>query len=175
MASHRVHAMISLEIKPLVIGYLFWIALTGCAETSDRIDTVLELNYAHPSCKNIEKLQLDKTDIISTKLVLAGNYLDGAGYSYQMPDHCRVVLTEAGIPFLEVVKMATNNGAQVIGIEGDRGTIEVGKRAGMIVMEGDPSANIKAIYHIETVFKKGIGYNPAVLKESVKGRVGGPG
>jgi imidazolonepropionase-like amidohydrolase len=82
---------------------------------------------------------------------------------------------DAGIPNLEVIKMATHNGAESIGILDDRGTIEVGKRADLIVIKGDPSKNIKAIYNIETVFKKGIGYNPEALKDSVKGTVGGPG
>ena len=85
------------------------------------------------------------------------------------------LMVDAGIPPLEVIKMATLNGAQAIGIAKDRGTIAVGKRADLIVIKGDPSTNIKDIYNIETVFKKGIGYKPAALKESVKGTVGGPG
>ena len=52
---------------------------------------------------------------------------------------------------------------------------KVSKRADLIVMKGNPVSDIKAIYKIETVFKKGIGYAPAALKESVKGTVGGPG
>ena len=85
------------------------------------------------------------------------------------------LLVEGGIPNLEVIKMATLNGAFTIGIEKERGTIEIGKRADLLVMKGDPSADIKAIYNIETVFKNGIGYDPMALKESVKGAVGGPG
>ena len=85
------------------------------------------------------------------------------------------LMAEAGIPLLDVIKIATYNGAEAIGILGDRGTLEVGKRADLIVINGDPSSNIKDIYNIETVFKKGIGYNPDALKESVKGTVGGPG
>lgn len=82
---------------------------------------------------------------------------------------------DAGIPNLEVIKMATHNGAEAIGILNDRGTIEVGKRADLIVINGDPSTDIKAIYNIETVFKNGVGYDPEALKDSVKGTVGGPG
>ena len=85
------------------------------------------------------------------------------------------LLVEGGIPNLEAIKMATLNGAVTIGIEKDRGTIEVGKRADLLVMKGDPSTDIKAIYNIETAFKNGIGYDLVVLKESVKGSVGGPG
>ena len=71
--------------------------------------------------------------------------------------------------------MATLNGAKVIGIEQDRGTIEVGKRADLIVIAGNPLENIADVHKIETVYKKGIGYDPQALKDSVKGAVGGPG
>ena len=85
------------------------------------------------------------------------------------------LLAEAGIPPLEVIKMATLNGAEAIGIAEDRGTIEIGNRADLIVIHGDPSTNIKSIYNVESVFKKGMGYDPQALKDSVKGTVGGPG
>ena len=85
------------------------------------------------------------------------------------------LLAKAGIPPLEVIKIATQNGAEVMGIAADRGIIEIGKRADLIVVNGDPSSDISAIHNIETVFKNGIGYNPEALKESVKGTVGGPG
>src|ERR671913_420583 len=44
------------------------------------------------------------------------------------------ILVEAGIPSLEVIKIATRNGAQALGIEEDVGTIEPGKQADMIVL-----------------------------------------
>ena len=82
------------------------------------------------------------------------------------------LLVDAGIPALEVIKMATNNGAEALDIAVDRGTIDVGKRADLIIMNGSPVNDIKAIYNIETVFKNGIGYNPQALRDSVKGAVG---
>jgi imidazolonepropionase-like amidohydrolase len=85
------------------------------------------------------------------------------------------LLVESGISPLEVIKIATLNGAEAIGIADDRGTIEIGKRADLIVVNGNPSTDIKDIYKIETVFKKGVGYDPAALKGSIKGTVGGPG
>ena len=106
------------------------------------------------------------TATLGTDAVFGGNF---AGYANLRSIELTV---DAGIPNLEVIKMATLNGAEAIGIADDRGTIAVGKRADLIVIKGDPSVNIKDIYHIETVFKKGIGYNPQALKDSVKGTVG---
>lgn len=85
------------------------------------------------------------------------------------------LLAEAGIPPLEVIKIATQNGAEAMGVLDDRGTITVGKRADLIIINGDPSIDIKNIYKIEAVFKKGVGYDPVALRKSVVGKVGGPG
>ena len=84
------------------------------------------------------------------------------------------LLTEAGIPNIEAIKIASHNGAKAMAMLADRGTITEGKRADLIVMQGDPSRDIKAIYQIETVFKQGIGYDAKALNTSVKGTVRGP-
>ena len=85
------------------------------------------------------------------------------------------MLVEAGIPPLEVIKIATENGAQAMGVAQDRGTIAEGKRADLIVIKGNPVENIKAIHNIETVFKEGVGYDPVALRKSVMGSIGAPG
>jgi len=84
------------------------------------------------------------------------------------------LLAEEGIPPLDVIRIATLNGAETLGISDDRGTVAVGKRADLIVIDGNPSLNIKDIRHIDLVFKNGIGYDPAALRQSAMGTVGGP-
>jgi imidazolonepropionase-like amidohydrolase len=44
--------------------------------------------------------------------------------------------------------------------------------ADLVVIHGDPSANISDIEKVEMVFKDGIGYDSAKLIESVRGLVG---
>jgi imidazolonepropionase-like amidohydrolase len=85
------------------------------------------------------------------------------------------MLVEAGIPPLAAIKIATQNGAEAMGVEADRGTLALGKRADLIVINGDPSADISAIHNVEIVFKQGVGYDPKALQKSAVGRVGGPG
>lgn len=85
------------------------------------------------------------------------------------------LLVQAGIPPLEVIKIATHNGAEAMGVVDDRGTIAPGKRADLIIINGNPFKNFQDIYNIDLVFKNGIGYNPAVLKASVNKTIGGPG
>ena len=52
------------------------------------------------------------------------------------------------------------------------GSIAVGKQADLVVIDGDPSTRIEDIRKVMLVFKQGVGYDPAKLIASVKGRVG---
>ena len=65
------------------------------------------------------------------------------------------ILVEAGIPPLEVIKIATRNGAQTLGIEEDIGTIELGKQADMIILSDNPVDEISNTKKIEAVINNG--------------------
>ena len=83
------------------------------------------------------------------------------------------LLVEAdGFTPLEAIKIATLNGAKALGFENTIGTIETGKSADLLVIDGDPSKNISDIHKVEYVFRNGVGYNSRRLFESVKGKVG---
>jgi imidazolonepropionase-like amidohydrolase len=64
-------------------------------------------------------------------------------------------LVEAGIPPLEVIKIATRNGAQALGIEENVGTIEPGKQADMIILSDNPVDEIGNTKKIEAVINNG--------------------
>lgn len=92
-----------------------------------------------------------------------------AGYS----NHRELeLLVEAGLTPLEAIKVATLNGAEYLGRATRVGSIAIGKRADLLVVNGDPSSRIADIEKVETVFKDGIGYDSAKLFSSVKGSVG---
>ena len=78
----------------------------------------------------------------------------------------------AGFSPLDAIKIATLNGAKYLGRDATIGTIAAGKQADLIVVRGDPSSNISDVQNVETVFKRGIGYDSAKIFDSVKGRVG---
>ncbi len=82
------------------------------------------------------------------------------------------LLVEAGLSPLEAIQVATINGARYLEKEDELGSIEVGKIADLIVVNGDPVAKIEDIRKIEIVFKDGIGYDSQKLFDSVKGTVG---
>lgn len=81
------------------------------------------------------------------------------------------LLLEAGFTPAEVVRIMSANGARVLGIEDERGTIEVGKVADLVVLEGDPEAD-GHIRETRIVFKGGVGWDAPALIESVRGIVG---
>ena len=82
------------------------------------------------------------------------------------------LLVEAGFTPIEAIRIATRNGAELLGELERIGTIEAGKQADLVVIKGDPGKNIADIEKVEMVFKDGIGFDPAKLVESVKGNVG---
>jgi imidazolonepropionase-like amidohydrolase len=73
------------------------------------------------------------------------------------------LLASAGIPPLEVLRIATRNGAEALGVLKDAGTIEAGKRADFVVLTADPLESISNTRKIERVFLRGKSYEPAQL------------
>jgi hypothetical protein len=56
------------------------------------------------------------------------------------------LLQEAGFHPLEVIRSATLNGAEALGVADQIGTIEVGKQADMILVSENPLKNLKVLY-----------------------------
>jgi imidazolonepropionase-like amidohydrolase len=65
------------------------------------------------------------------------------------------LLAEAGIKPLEVIKIATNNGATALGIDDRVGTIQPEKQADMIILSANPIENISNTKEIEAVLVDG--------------------
>ncbi|MGH8197834.1 MAG: amidohydrolase family protein [Steroidobacteraceae bacterium] len=73
---------------------------------------------------------------------------------------------QAGVPPGEAIRIATENGARYSGVLGETGTVERGKRADLILVDGDPTANISDIRRVSYVLKEGVGYAPADIYET---------
>jgi imidazolonepropionase-like amidohydrolase len=82
------------------------------------------------------------------------------------------LLVEAGFSPVEAIRIGTLNGATYLGLADRIGSIAPGKNADLIVVRGNPAANIRDIEKVETVFKDGVGYDSAKLLQSVRGRYG---
>ena len=82
------------------------------------------------------------------------------------------LLVEAGFTPAQTVQVMTLNGARILGVSDRLGSVEQGKIADLVVLQGDLAADPAAIRRVTTVFKDGVGYDSPRLLASVKGRVG---
>jgi hypothetical protein len=87
-----------------------------------------------------------------------------AGY---MLHHELELYVRAGIPALEVLRMATLTSAEVMGANKDRGVVAAGKLADMILVDGDPTTNIRDLDKLATVIKAGNVYDPAAIEKAL--------
>jgi len=64
-------------------------------------------------------------------------------------------MTEAGMPPMEAIQAATVSGADLIGISDLVGSIEKGKLADIIAVDGDPIKDIQSMGRVTFVMKDG--------------------
>lgn len=119
-------------------------------------------------------MDLEKNFFEAGGLLLVGTDPTGNGGVVAGYSNLRAIelLVEAGLSPLEAIQVATLNGAKYLEVEDSLGTIDIGKIADLVVINGDPASKIQDIWKIEIVFKDGIGYDSQKLFASVRGTVG---
>jgi hypothetical protein len=70
---------------------------------------------------------------------------------------------QAGLTPSQALQVATWNGARYARVLGDRGSIEVGKRADLVLFDGDPTTDISDIRKVALVLKDGNAYYPSEM------------
>ena len=98
------------------------------------------------------------------------------------------LLREAGFHPIEVIMSATLNGAEALGVDDEIGSIEIGKKADLIIVEENPLENLKVLYGtgaiklnksnkvervggVKYTIKDGILYDSKLLLKEVKDMV----
>jgi len=76
------------------------------------------------------------------------------------------LMQEGGLGAMEVLVAATRNGAELCDILDETGTIEVGKSADVIVIDGNPLKDMRDMCKVDLVFKQGQMYHPADLAKA---------
>src|SRR5262249_32675160 len=74
----------------------------------------------------------------------------GLGVSIEMDLYSKYAMTP-----LEVIRAATQTSARSLAIDADRGTLEPGKRADLLILDADPLADVKNVRSIYAVYKAG--------------------
>jgi imidazolonepropionase-like amidohydrolase len=90
-----------------------------------------------------------------------------AGTDQTVPGHSLYreleLYVQAGFTPMEAIQSATIVPARVMGLDKELGTVEVGKRADLIVVNGNPQESIHDIRKVESVVTNGTLYNCAEL------------
>lgn len=120
------------------------------------------------------ELALERAFVAAGGLLMAGPDPTGGGQVLPGFGDQRAIelLVEAGFVPVEAIRIGTLNGAVYLGVADRIGSIAVGKDADLVVVKGDPSRDIAAIEAVTIVFKDGVGYDPAALLRTVRGRYG---
>ena len=125
---------------------------------------------AYPKLAKLEKRFAD-----AGGLLMAGT--DPTGYGGVVPGYAgkreiELLVKDDGFSAEQAVMIATRNGATYLGRDQQIGTLEVGKRADIVVVDGDPAKDIAAIEKMPLVFKNGVGYDSAKIFAAMKETVG---
>jgi imidazolonepropionase-like amidohydrolase len=146
-------------------------ARTEYLATREHLAGVKDSNW--PKLFQME-MEFERAFVEAGGTLLAG--LDPTGYGGVIAgygDQREVeLLVEAGFTPVEAIRIATSNGARFLGADKDIGSIEAGKAADLVLVEGNPATDINAIENVVEVFKDGVGYDPAKLVEAANGTVG---
>jgi imidazolonepropionase-like amidohydrolase len=74
------------------------------------------------------------------------------------------LLVEAGLTNLQAIRAATRNSARLCGVDAVTGTLEAGKEADILAVDGRPDENIRDLRNLAMVVKGG-----ALVRSSVAG------
>ena len=91
-------------------------------------------------------------------LVLGTDSVGGLTLHHEM-----ALFVSAGIPAKDVMRMATVDAARALGLDKKIGTIAAGKRADLVIVDGDPIADIKSIRKTVMVMRAGVLYRSDAL------------
>ncbi|MGJ7505975.1 amidohydrolase family protein [Variovorax sp. GT1P44] len=74
------------------------------------------------------------------------------------------LFAQAGLTPLQVLQIATLNGARFLGRESTMGTVEAGKHADLVLLDANPLADVANMHKISGVVRAGDYYSPAALR-----------
>jgi len=122
----------------------------------------------------VKALEFEKAFVEAGGLLASG--VDPTGYGGALPGYGDQrnyeLLHEAGFSTPEVVQIMTLNGARILSIDEETGSIEAGKHADLVLIDGDLASDPALIRNVEIVFRDGVGFDSAAIIDSIEGTVG---
>lgn len=125
--------------------------------TANGNDEKSELNYSEN-----QKKQLQKAYTTMMKFLKEAHDM---GVKIRIGTDCRnggkallselLLLNEAGIPIEDVLQIATLNGSEALKIDNQYGTVEIGKKADLVIFHQNPFDNYRNFLAEKTIIKAG--------------------
>lgn len=111
-------------------------------------------NYDAPV--NIVVENLRRFNRLGGKIALGSDYAGGPGeFELGIPMYEIEKMAEAGMTPMQIIVASTLNAAVVCGMEREIGTLQPGKIADVLVLDGNPLEDIQALTHIKMVIHLG--------------------
>jgi len=80
------------------------------------------------------------------------------------------LLVQSGLKPMDAIRAGTSLSARAMGVEGQRGTIEPGKAADLVLVEGRPDERISDLLKTRRVFVGGVEYDPRELEAAIQSK-----
>lgn len=121
-------------------------------ELWQRVSRIYPINHGRMAIKNLALF------VEAGGEVVLGTDYAGAGqvdFDLGMPIHEIEWMQEAGMTPMQIIVAATRNGARSCNIESELGTLEKGKLADVLVVDGDPLVDVHALTNARLIMREG--------------------
>jgi imidazolonepropionase-like amidohydrolase len=174
MTSTPVVYEISVSGRPPIDERIFDVLAPEIAEEVRAISVARRAGQgAIPPAQYAKAMEYERAFVAAGGLLAAG--VDPTGYGAAPPgfgdQRNYELLLEAGFSAPEVIQIMSLNGAKVLEIDGEVGSVATGKIADLVVIDGDLEA-VGNLHGTSIVFRHGIGWDSPKLIESIRGVVG---
>lgn len=136
-------------IASVIAAELFWVPTL---EVWDCASSLHPVNYAETSIDNLRRFSQ-----AGGKVALGTDY---SGYMCEfdlgLPLTEITLMQQAGMTPMQIIVAATQNAAHVCGLGDDLGTLEQGKIADILVVNGDPLNDLSSLQDVRTVIHNGV-------------------
>jgi len=94
-------------------------------------------------------------DLGLTDQIVSGTDAGCFDFSFGHIDYAMQLMVMAGASEMTAIKSATSGSARACGVQAEVGTLEPGKIADVVVVRGDPLADISRVADVTAVFHNG--------------------
>lgn len=135
-----------------LVGAASWFLRPAFCEAANR-------RYFHAACRAISNLHASGVRIVMGTDSGAWPLFPACFHGYSTLREMEL-LAIAGLPPMTVLQAATRLPAEMLGLDGEIGTVEVGKRADLVVVADDPLSDLRALRSIQWTIKGGVARTP---------------